>query len=77
MPEGEHLEVSASKEGDMLVYLRMQNEETPSWEIAGCPSCPPQGVSVVGFHHPYRRAWNRELAWLAPAAKNCSYLRGT
>lgn len=38
-------------------------------EIAGCPSCPPQGVLVVGFHHPDRRAWNRELLGLVPGGR--------
>lgn len=46
-------------------YPGRQSGGSPSLEIAGCPSCPP-AAPTVGFPHPGRTAWNRELLGLAP-----------
>lgn len=62
-PEGDPWLVT-SGERDASIYLVRQSGGSPSLEIAGCPSCPPRVVSVADFHHPDRRAWNRELLGL-------------
>lgn len=48
----------------MSIYLVRQSGGNPSLEIAGRLSCPPQVVLIADFHHPGRRAWNRELLGL-------------
>lgn len=48
------------------IHLVRQSGGSPSLEIAGYLSCPPPVVLIADFHHPDRRAWNRELLELIP-----------
>lgn len=54
----------------MYVYLGRRSGGNPSLERAGCPSCLPQAVSVVDFHHPYRTAWNKRFLGYVPELRS-------